>query len=220
MSPALWVPENTVTLDQTLELCRRLHPDHEKLRTVLRMVENTGVRKRHIVQPLNDTLRHPGVEVRTRIYQDEIQRAMPGIVAEALQSADLPADGIDARRPRGAERPCGSICWRCLLLQVFRDHRGRDICPKFLGGGALLHHFDYRSASSWTIKINPAQRILWPVRAGERRHAELCESGALPIEIGDQESQVMQALAAFSQKSPVRRLVVQWLQNLQQCCAK
>lgn len=94
--PALWVPENTITLDQTLELCRTLHADHDKLRTVLRMIENTGVRKRHIVQPLADTLQHPGVEVRTRIYQDEIQRAMPGIVAEALQSAELQVNEIDA----------------------------------------------------------------------------------------------------------------------------
>lgn len=94
--PALWVPEYSISLDETLSLCRKPHGDHEKLRTVLRMIENTGVLNRHIVQPIDDTLRHPGVEARTQIYQREIQRGLPGVVDEALRSADLAVRDIDA----------------------------------------------------------------------------------------------------------------------------
>ncbi|MTD58355.1 type III polyketide synthase [Amycolatopsis pithecellobii] len=94
--PALWVPDHVITLDETLALCRRLHGGHEKLRTVLRMIENTGVSKRHIIQPIEDTLRHPGVAVRTNIYEREIHRNLPGVVHDALRLADLSAQDIDA----------------------------------------------------------------------------------------------------------------------------
>jgi 1,3,6,8-tetrahydroxynaphthalene synthase len=94
--PVLWVPEHSITLEQTLELCRDLHSGHEKLRTVLRMIENTGVRKRHIVQPLDDTLRHPGVASRTRIYQREVRKNLPGVVYDALDAAEVTAQDIDA----------------------------------------------------------------------------------------------------------------------------
>ncbi|MGW2639172.1 type III polyketide synthase [Streptomyces sp. NPDC001348] len=94
--PALWLPENTISLEETLNLCRTLHGSHEKLRTVLRMIENTGVQKRHIVQPIDATLRHPGVEARTEIYQRETRRNLPGVVDEALRSAGLGRNDIDA----------------------------------------------------------------------------------------------------------------------------
>jgi 1,3,6,8-tetrahydroxynaphthalene synthase len=94
--PALWVPEYTITVDQTLRICRSVHGGHKRLDTVLRMIENTGVQKRHIAQPIDETLRHPGVEVRTKIYRREIQRALPGVVEESLRHAELSADQIDA----------------------------------------------------------------------------------------------------------------------------
>ncbi len=94
--PALWVPEHTITVDQTLQLCRTLHRDHEKLRTVLRMIENTGVATRHIIQPVAETLRHPGVAARSKIYQREVRRNLPGVVSEALLTADLAVADIDA----------------------------------------------------------------------------------------------------------------------------
>lgn len=94
--PSYWVPDYTITVNQTMELCRRLHGNHDRLGTVLRMIENTGVLKRHIVQPIDETLRHPGVAARMTIYRREIQRALPGVVEDALRSADLSAVEIDA----------------------------------------------------------------------------------------------------------------------------
>jgi 1,3,6,8-tetrahydroxynaphthalene synthase len=90
------VPEHTVSLEQTLELCSDLHRDHPKLRTVLRMIENTGVRNRHIIQPLEDTLRHPGFGVRSEIYRRAVRENLPGVVHDALAAAGVAAQDIDA----------------------------------------------------------------------------------------------------------------------------
>ncbi|SEF27685.1 1,3,6,8-tetrahydroxynaphthalene synthase [Amycolatopsis pretoriensis] len=94
--PAVWVPDNVITLDETLAMCRRIHSGHQKLRTVLRMIENTGVQKRHLIQPITATLDHPGVTARAKIYQREVRQNLPAVVEEALQSADVQADDIDA----------------------------------------------------------------------------------------------------------------------------
>ncbi|MFI8301262.1 type III polyketide synthase [Streptomyces nigra] len=94
--PSVWVPENTVSMGETLDLCRRLHSGHEKLPMILRMIENTGVRKRHLIQPLEQTLRHPGFEARNKIYADEARARVPAVVHQALASADVTEQDIDA----------------------------------------------------------------------------------------------------------------------------
>jgi hypothetical protein len=45
--PAVAVPEHTISMEETLELARRLHPRHDQLLLVLRLITNTGVQKRH-----------------------------------------------------------------------------------------------------------------------------------------------------------------------------
>ncbi|HUQ56217.1 MAG TPA: type III polyketide synthase [Lentzea sp.] len=92
----MWVPEYVVTLDETLSLCRELHSDHEKLPLVLRLIENTGVRKRHIIRPIEETLRHPGFEIRNRIYQEEARTRIPAVAMQAIASAGLAVQDIDA----------------------------------------------------------------------------------------------------------------------------
>ncbi|WP_199550042.1 type III polyketide synthase [Streptomyces sp. N35] len=94
--PAVWVPENTISMEETLALARRLHPNHPKLPLVLRMIQNTGVVKRHLIQPLATTLSHPGFEARNRIYVREARSRIPAVVEEALSSAEVTAQEIDA----------------------------------------------------------------------------------------------------------------------------
>jgi len=94
--PSVWVPPHTISMAETLELCRRLHKDHPQLSTVLRMIENTGVTKRHIIRPIDQTLRHPGFEERNRIFVREAQARIPGVVARALRSAGVATEQIDA----------------------------------------------------------------------------------------------------------------------------
>ncbi|MFE0063037.1 type III polyketide synthase [Streptomyces sp. NPDC059003] len=94
--PSVWVPENTISMEETLELARQLHPDHAKLPLVLRMIKNTGVAKRHLVQPLMQTLQHPGFEARNRVYVREARARIPNVVKQALSSAEVTAPQIDA----------------------------------------------------------------------------------------------------------------------------
>lgn len=94
--PAVAVPEHTISVEQTLELAKRMHAQHEQLRLVLRLIANTGVRKRHLVQPLELTIEHTGFEARNRVYVRESRARVPAVVDEALQNAQLTAKQIDA----------------------------------------------------------------------------------------------------------------------------
>lgn len=94
--PAISVPEHTVDMEQTLELARRLYPHHENLSLILRLIKNTGVNKRHFVQPIEKTLTHPGFEERNLIYVHEAKRRLPKVIETALKNAQVSAHQIDA----------------------------------------------------------------------------------------------------------------------------
>ncbi|OZM72150.1 type III polyketide synthase [Amycolatopsis antarctica] len=94
--PEVWVPENIITLDETLSLARHLHANHPKLPLILRMIENTGVRKRHLIQPIEKTLLHPGFEVRNQTYLREARARIPEVAKRAIASAGLAIQDIDA----------------------------------------------------------------------------------------------------------------------------
>ncbi|WP_199923461.1 type III polyketide synthase [Streptomyces sp. NRRL F-5123] len=94
--PAVRVPEYTITMEQTLEFARKAHAGKPQLPLALRLIENTGVRKRHIVQPIEKTLEHPGFEERNRIYEAESKKRCPEVIEDALANARLRADDIDA----------------------------------------------------------------------------------------------------------------------------
>ncbi|WP_277954425.1 hypothetical protein [Saccharopolyspora soli] len=52
--PSVTVPEYVVTLD----FARRSHAGRSQLPLALRLIRNTGLAKRHIVRPIEETLRH------------------------------------------------------------------------------------------------------------------------------------------------------------------
>lgn len=94
--PAVAFPENIITQQQTLELCREIHAHHPQLDLALRMLRNTGVQKRHLLQSIGKTLEHPGFEARNHLYEEESKQRVPPVVREALQNAKLDAKDIDA----------------------------------------------------------------------------------------------------------------------------
>jgi 1,3,6,8-tetrahydroxynaphthalene synthase len=94
--PAVAVPEHVITQAETLDVARRLHSDHPKLRLVLRLIENTGVAKRHLIRPLEETLRHTGFGHRNRVFEEQAKKRIPAVVQEALGHAGLTAGDIDA----------------------------------------------------------------------------------------------------------------------------
>ncbi|MGW7051628.1 type III polyketide synthase [Streptomyces sp. NPDC054887] len=93
--PSVAVPDHVITMEQTLELARETHADHPQRGLVLRLIENTGVRTRHIVQPIEDTLRHPGFEIRNKVYEAEAKARVPGVVRRALAHAEVEPGDID-----------------------------------------------------------------------------------------------------------------------------
>ncbi|HEV2346641.1 MAG TPA: type III polyketide synthase [Actinocrinis sp.] len=90
------VPEYVITMEETLEFAERAHAGKPQLPLALRLIRNTGVRKRHIVQPIEQTLRHPGLEERNRIYEVESKKRCPEVVEQAMANAGLAARDIDA----------------------------------------------------------------------------------------------------------------------------
>ena len=93
--PAIAVPEYTITLDDTLKLCRQVHANHPKLDLALRLIRNTGVKKRHILRPIGETLIHDGFEHRNAIYEEEAKKRCPPVIRQALDNAELSAEDID-----------------------------------------------------------------------------------------------------------------------------
>ncbi|ARZ68716.1 type III polyketide synthase [Streptomyces sp. HU2014] len=93
--PAIAVPEHIITREQTLELARTLHADHPQLPLALRLIANTGVETRHLVQPIEDTLKHPGFTARNARYEAEAKARVPEVILRALDHAELTARDID-----------------------------------------------------------------------------------------------------------------------------
>ncbi|KRV48499.1 polyketide synthase [Wenjunlia vitaminophila] len=83
-------------MEETLEFAKRVHAGKPQLPLALRLIQNTGVRKRHIVQPIEKTLQHPGFEERNRIYEVESKKRCPEVIEGALANASLSAQDIDA----------------------------------------------------------------------------------------------------------------------------
>ncbi|MET9445080.1 type III polyketide synthase [Streptomyces sp. NPDC006610] len=94
--PAVNAPEYVITMEETLQFAERVHGGKPQLPLALRLIRNTGVQKRHIVQPIEQTLRHPGFTERNRIYELESKKRVPAVVEQALLNAEVTARDIDA----------------------------------------------------------------------------------------------------------------------------
>ncbi|WP_424210764.1 type III polyketide synthase [Streptomyces sp. BI20] len=93
--PAVAVPEHIITLDETLALARTVHADHPQLELALRLIKNTGVEKRHLLRPIEETLLHPGLADRNATYEREAKARVPAVIEEALEAAALRPRDID-----------------------------------------------------------------------------------------------------------------------------
>ncbi|WP_345542136.1 type III polyketide synthase [Phytohabitans rumicis] len=82
-------------MEDTLAFAERAHAGKPQLPLVLRLIQNTGVQKRHIVQPIEEALRHPGFEERNRIYALESKKRCPGVIEQALANAGVGVRDID-----------------------------------------------------------------------------------------------------------------------------
>ncbi|MEV0296095.1 type III polyketide synthase [Nocardia sp. NPDC050710] len=83
-------------MEDTLEFAERMHAGNPNLPLALKLIQNTGVRKRHIVQDIDSTLRHPGFEERNRIYERESKKRCPEVIEKALANAGVVEREINA----------------------------------------------------------------------------------------------------------------------------
>ncbi|WP_281176259.1 type III polyketide synthase [Pseudonocardia acaciae] len=93
--PAVAVPEHIITAEETLQLARTLHAGHPRLDLALRLIANTGVKTRHLIQPIEQVLRHPGFEARNECYERQAKARVPDVVHQALANAGLSSPDID-----------------------------------------------------------------------------------------------------------------------------
>jgi 1,3,6,8-tetrahydroxynaphthalene synthase len=93
--PSVSVPEYVITMEETLGFVRKVHAGKPQLPLALRLIQNTGVRKRHLVRPIEKTLSHQGFEERNHIYELESKKRCPEVIEQALANACLTAEGID-----------------------------------------------------------------------------------------------------------------------------
>ncbi|MDG4809528.1 type III polyketide synthase [Micromonospora sp. WMMD1120] len=82
-------------MEETLAFAERIHAGKPQLPLALRLIQNTGVLKRHIVQPIDQTLHHPGLAERNRIYEIESKKRCPEVIEEALANAGVSVTDID-----------------------------------------------------------------------------------------------------------------------------
>lgn len=94
--PSVNVPEHVITMEDTVKLAEEAHAGKPQLPTALRLIQNTGVQKRHIVQPIEKALQHPGFEERNRIFEHESKKRCPEVIEQALANASVTTEEIDA----------------------------------------------------------------------------------------------------------------------------
>ena len=94
--PALVVPEHRFDED-TLEATAKLFlgENFPRLGSILKMIKNAGVKQRFLVQPIEETLSHPGVKARNDLFISEVKRMGEAAAIEALKNANVDAEDID-----------------------------------------------------------------------------------------------------------------------------
>jgi 1,3,6,8-tetrahydroxynaphthalene synthase len=93
--PAIKVPPHTISKAELIDVCKRLYPTHPELDLLLKIIENTSIKKRHILQPLEESLKHPGVEFRHKLYEKAIKEYSVEVVKEALKNAKIDVSDVD-----------------------------------------------------------------------------------------------------------------------------
>jgi 1,3,6,8-tetrahydroxynaphthalene synthase len=72
-----------------------LHSDHPELNKLLSLIRHTSIQKRHILQPLEVAIKHPGVEKRHEIYEKSALEFARVVIKGALENAEILASDID-----------------------------------------------------------------------------------------------------------------------------
>ncbi|HEY0210572.1 type III polyketide synthase [Acerihabitans sp.] len=94
--PAIFLPEYIITLDDTIELAKREFKGSPNLDKAIELITHTGVKKRHIIQPIELASLHPGFGYRNAVFEYQSKRLVPPVIEEALSHADITAKDVSA----------------------------------------------------------------------------------------------------------------------------
>lgn len=94
--PSIFLPENIITTEETIEFAKKYFKHSENLDKAIQLIKNVGVIKRHLVQPVELALQHPGFSHRIKIFEDLSKRYLPPVINEALLNANITVKDISA----------------------------------------------------------------------------------------------------------------------------
>ena len=93
--PALAFPENEFTRETVKDTARRVLADHPHLASVLRIIDNTGIQKRYLVKPIEETVVPTGFGERNAKFIEVSMRLGEQAARAALDNAGLAAKDVD-----------------------------------------------------------------------------------------------------------------------------
>ena len=93
--PSLAVPEHVLTTADVVRQAKLRFADLPHLKSVLRVIENAGIDKRFLAQPLEKALDTQGFGARNDLYTSEVKRLGEQAARDALREADLEPKDID-----------------------------------------------------------------------------------------------------------------------------
>jgi 1,3,6,8-tetrahydroxynaphthalene synthase len=94
--PAVVLSDHVLTKAQAKQTLQRvLGDDFRQLQRLLRIVDNSGIEQRHLVRPLEETLRPEGFGARNQIFARESKRLVEAAAQAALAQAVVEAKDID-----------------------------------------------------------------------------------------------------------------------------
>lgn len=170
--PAVSVPEYVITSEETLEPTCERHPDHPQLPLALRLIESTGVRTRHIVQLIEETLKHPGFEQRNKAYEAEAKARVPAVVQPALDEAELLSTDMGVINHVSCSGFMMPSMTAGLINNMGFNHDTKQIPIAQLGcaaGGAAINRaHDFRSAYPEGNALIAGLRVLLAVLPADR----------------------------------------------------
>lgn len=94
--PEFQLPEYVITTEEACELAQRIHRHNPDLKLALRLVRNTGVRKRHLIRSVEETINDTDFERRNDLFVAEAKKRLPAVVDSALANAEVTYADIGA----------------------------------------------------------------------------------------------------------------------------
>jgi len=93
--PAVVVPEHVLTKETLKQTARALLADFPHLRRLERIIDNSGIERRYLVRPIEETVHPEGFGARNELYARESKRLVEAAARGALDHAGLEPEDID-----------------------------------------------------------------------------------------------------------------------------